>query len=66
MSQTIEALKTIGFNWEKNTIGIKFENGFWSVNVVLINEDGSKKPCWGFLKYESCDEAVEARNALAA
>ena len=64
MTNTINLLKSLGFNWEKKTIGIKFDNGFFNVNVMLKNEDGSRKPAYGFLRYTTADEAVEAEVAL--
>lgn len=64
MTNTINALKDMGFNWERNTVGVKFDNGMWNVNVVLKNEDGSRKPAYGFLKFSTVDEAVEAERCL--
>jgi hypothetical protein len=61
VATTIGVMKEIGFKWEASTIGIKFENGFWNVNVMLFNDDGSKKPAYGFLKYDSVDDAVAAK-----
>ena len=62
----VEFMKSLGFVWETKTIGIKFENGLWNLNVVLKNEDGSRKPVYGFLKFETADEAVTAENAMQA
>ena len=64
MTATINLLKEMGFVWERDTIGVKFDDGRWNVNVVLRNEDGSRKPAYGFLRYETVSEAVDAENAL--
>lgn len=60
----IEALKSLGFKWETNTIGVKFDMGVWNVNVVLKNDDGSRKPVWGFAKFDTVGEAIDYRNEL--
>lgn len=64
METTVNFLKSLGLNWEKNTIGVAHENGLWNVNVVLRNKDGSRKLAYGLLKYETATEAVAARIAL--
>lgn len=66
MEATISLLKSMGFSWEKKTIGVKWDSGLWCVNVMLLNEDGSRKPAYGFLKYDTVEEAVDARNAMEA
>jgi hypothetical protein len=66
METTIALLKSMGFIWETNTIGIMFERGMWNVNVWLKNADGSRKPAYGFLKYDTVEEAVMAEKALQA
>lgn len=66
MANTIKLLKSMGFNWERNTIGIKFDMGVWNLNVVLKNDDGTRKPVYGFLKFDTVDEVVEAEIAMAA
>ena len=58
--KAIELLKQLGFKWEKKTIGVKFKNGLWRVNVMVLNDDGSKKPVYGLLSFESVDDAVDA------
>jgi hypothetical protein len=64
MTETINILKSLGFVWEPNTIGTKFDNGVWNVNVFLKNDDGSRKPCYGFLKFDTAAETVAAKVAL--
>lgn len=64
--KVIEVMRQLGFVWEKNTIGIKWDCGQWNVNAVLKNDDGSRKPVWGFLKFATVDEAVDAANAMRA
>lgn len=64
MEMTISILKEMGFVWEKKSIGVKFDNGRWNVNVWLKNDDGSRKPAYGFLKFDTVDEAVDAEIAL--
>ena len=67
MQQSIvETLKSVGFQWDTKTIGIKFEDGLWNVNVMVLNEDGSRKPVFGFLKFGTVEEAVDAKNQLSA
>lgn len=60
----VNVMRDMGFIWEKNTIGIKFDNGVWNVNAVLKNDDGSRKPVWGFLRFDTVEEAVDAANAM--
>lgn len=66
MDATINLLKSLGFVWERDSIGIKFDGGVWNVNVVLKNDDGSRKPVYGFLKFDTVGEAVEAEVAMSA
>tara|TARA_R110000868_G_scaffold204396_1_gene452488 strand:+ start:414 stop:617 length:204 start_codon:yes stop_codon:yes gene_type:complete len=66
MEKTISILKEMGFVWETKSIGVKFDNGCWNVNVWLKNDDGSRKPAYGFLKYDTVGEAVDAEIALRA
>lgn len=58
--KAVELLKELGFKWEKNTIGVKWEDGRWRVNVVVINDDGSRKPVYELLSYDLVDDAVDA------
>jgi len=65
-TEVVNKMRELGFKWDTKTIGIKFERGRWNVNAMLINEDGSKKPAYGFLGFETVDEAVEAQIAMQA
>jgi hypothetical protein len=60
----VQVLKNLGLKWEPNTIGILFDCGWWNVNVVFKNDDGSRKPVFGFLKFDDVAEAVDAREQL--
>lgn len=66
IKNAVELLKEMGFIWDKTGIGIKHEDGKWNVNVILRNDDGSRKSAYGFMKFETADEAVIARNELQA
>lgn len=66
IQDTIQLLKSMGFKWDTKTIGVMHTDKGWDVNVMLINEDGSKKPVYGFLKFDTVDEAVEAEVAMSA
>ena len=61
VTKAVELLKEMRFKWEKKTIGVKFEDGLWKVNVMVFNDDGSRKPVYGLLSFESVDEAVDAQ-----
>ena len=67
MEKLIALLKQMGFAWERNTIGVLFDSGRWNVNVVLLDKfEGTmvRKPAFGFLKFDTVEEAVDAKEAL--
>lgn len=63
-TQVVAEMKKMGFAWDARKVGIKFEDGKWNVNAVLLNDDGTRKPVWGFLGFATADEAVEAKVAM--
>lgn len=66
VQSAVEVLKSIGIKWCKKTIGLKWESGQWCINAWVFNEDGSRKPVYGILKFDDVGDAVDCENLMRA
>jgi hypothetical protein len=61
IANLVNIARNMGFEWDRFLTRITFDQQKWNVNVVLIDADGFRKPVYGFMIFDSVDDALAAK-----